>query len=199
MRSRVRNTIEIFSPTCPRCRSPRVQLGYESTSFSERVFGVNELLCNNCGLTFKGFAVPGSIKREPSQKKELAGNRQLAPRFKVKFPVSLTIPDTDPFGLKLKPPPRLEGYTRDISRIGLAVVVPDVQHDGYNFSSSAHRLIVSVSLPTAGIELRAAPVRSEKPNMQKGGAGWVIGLRIIKMSDRDCGYWVAYLDSLAPR
>jgi hypothetical protein len=198
MRTRVRSTIEIFSPNCPRCRSPRVQLGYESTSLSERVFGLNELLCNNCGLTFKGFAVPGTVKRAPSEKKELAGNRQLAPRYKVKFPVSMTIPDTDPFGLDPKGPPRLEGVTRDISRIGLAVVVADVQRAGYNFSSTMHRLIVHVSLPNGGVELRAAPVRHERPNLQKAGAGWVIGLRIIKMGDRDCSRWLAYLDSLAP-
>jgi hypothetical protein len=79
------------------------------------------------------------------------------------------------------------------------VVVSDVQHSGYNFSSSMHRLIVSVSLPNAGVELRAAPVRHERPNLQKAGAGWVIGLRIIKMSDRDCSHWMAFLDSLGPK
>src|SRR5258708_18354087 len=177
MRTRVRSTIEIFSPNCPRCKSARVQLGYEHTTFSQRVLGVNELLCNNCGLTFKGFAVPGSVKRAPSEKKELAGNRQLAPRYKVKFPVSMTIPDTDPFGLDPKGPPRLEGQTRDISRIGLAVVVSDAQRAGYNFSSAMHRLVVNVSLPNGGVEMRAAPVSHERPNLQQAGADLGIALR----------------------
>src|SRR5262249_20621093 len=106
---------------------------------------------------------------------------------------------TDPFGLNPQGPPTLQGNTRDISKIGLGVVVPDVQHAGYNFASAAHRLVVTVNLPTAVVEFRAAPVRQERPNAQKAGAGWVIGLRIIKMSDRDCSHWIAFLDSLAPR
>lgn len=182
MRSRVRSTIEIFSPNCPRCRSPRVQLGYENTSLSSRVFGLNELLCNNCGLTFKGFAVPGSVKRAPSQKKEIAGNRQLAPRFKVKLTANLAVTLSDSWEGETKLSPRLEGYTRDISKIGLAIVVPEYGYFGFNFSDPNQRLVVAVALPTGVVELRAAPVRREPMRPQTTTSGWLIGLRITKMT-----------------
>src|SRR5215831_15442067 len=132
MSVRVRNAIEIFSPNCPRCGSPRVQLGYGSTSLSQRIFGFNELLCNNCGLTFKGFAVPGSVKRSPSEKKERAGKRQLAKRFKVKFPVRVSVILNDSWGEPTLSPV-MEGLTRDISKIGLAMMLPEYQYFGHNF------------------------------------------------------------------
>jgi hypothetical protein len=111
----------------------------------------------------------------------------------------MAISESDSWSGESKLSPRLDGQTRDISRIGLAIVVPDFQRFGYDFADTGHRLVVTVSLPTATIDLRAAPVRLEKLNHPKGPQGWLIGIRITKMTDRDCAHWISYFDSLASR
>lgn len=46
---------------CPKCGSSRIRPGYRRTSIlSKLVFRYN-LLCNNCNLEFKGFAIPGTV------------------------------------------------------------------------------------------------------------------------------------------
>ncbi|HZS45909.1 MAG TPA: PilZ domain-containing protein [Blastocatellia bacterium] len=164
---------------------------------SQRVFGINELLCNNCGLTFNGFAVPGSIKREPSRKKERAGNKQQAPRIKTQVPVSLNVVGADSWSGGETLSPALEGYTRDISKIGLAVVVSDYRYMGHDFTDTRRRLLITADLPNGSIQLRAAPVRLERLQPQTVDADWLIGIRIVKMADRDCAHWIAYINSLS--
>jgi len=196
MPARIRRAIEIFSPVCPQCRSPRVQLGYGNTTLSQRLVGINELLCNNCGLTFNGFAVPGTVKRAPSERKERSNNKQQAPRFKAQFPVALSVMGTDSWSSEQTFSPKLEGQTRDISKNGLAVAVPDHRYQGYDFGDSSRRLLVTVALPNGTVELRAAPVRLQQIVPQTLTAGWLLGLRVVKMSERDLSYWNQYLNTL---
>jgi len=46
---------------CPRCKSSRIQRGYNNTLILLRLAGLHELLCNNCGLEFKGLDPLGKI------------------------------------------------------------------------------------------------------------------------------------------
>jgi hypothetical protein len=48
---------------CPKCGSSRVKRGYTDTPLLLRMIGVYSLLCDNCNLLFKGFAVPGTVPR----------------------------------------------------------------------------------------------------------------------------------------
>ena len=54
---------------CPRCKSERIQRDYDDAVFFIRMFGLHKLLCNNCGLVFKGFDPLRTHQREPSEKK----------------------------------------------------------------------------------------------------------------------------------
>ena len=40
---------------CPRCESERIQRDHNEAPVVLRVIGLHKLLCNNCGLVFKGF------------------------------------------------------------------------------------------------------------------------------------------------
>jgi hypothetical protein len=54
---------------CPKCKSSRLRRGYRPTAFVLRMFGIYNLLCDDCNLLFKGFAVPGTVPRHGSKKK----------------------------------------------------------------------------------------------------------------------------------
>lgn len=51
----------MIAQRCPKCRSSRVRRGYSDTPLLLRLIGVYNLLCDNCNLLFRGFAVPGTV------------------------------------------------------------------------------------------------------------------------------------------
>ena len=54
---------------CPKCKSSRIRRGYKPTPLILRMFGFYNLLCDDCNLLFKGFAVPGTVPRHAPKKK----------------------------------------------------------------------------------------------------------------------------------
>jgi hypothetical protein len=55
---------------CPKCRSTRIRRGYRDTPLPFRAIGIYSLLCDNCNLLFKGFAVPGTVPERGSRRKK---------------------------------------------------------------------------------------------------------------------------------
>ena len=51
----------MIAQRCPKCHSSRVRRGYEDTPLLLRLIGIYSLLCDNCNLLFKGFALPGTV------------------------------------------------------------------------------------------------------------------------------------------
>ena len=52
---------------CPKCRSTRVRRGYEKPPLLLRLIGRHGLLCDNCNLSYQGFAVPGTVPKHSSR------------------------------------------------------------------------------------------------------------------------------------
>lgn len=52
---------------CPKCRSSRVRRGYEKPALLLRLIGIRGLLCDNCNLSYRGFAVPGTVPKKTSR------------------------------------------------------------------------------------------------------------------------------------
>lgn len=52
---------------CPKCRSSRVRRGYEKPPLLLRLIGMHGLLCDNCNLSYQGFAVPGTVPKHSSR------------------------------------------------------------------------------------------------------------------------------------
>jgi hypothetical protein len=54
----------------------------------------------------------------------------------------------------------LQGYTRDISESGLAIIVPSLRLGSLYLTAAAAKLrIVILDLPTGEVEIEASPVR----------------------------------------
>jgi hypothetical protein len=51
----------MISQRCPVCRSKRIRRGYRRTPMLLRLLFRYNLLCDNCNLEFRGFAVPGTV------------------------------------------------------------------------------------------------------------------------------------------
>src|SRR4051812_38125868 len=53
---------------CPKCGSSRVRRGYERPSLLVRLVGIHSLLCDSCNLSYRGFAIPGTVPEHSSRK-----------------------------------------------------------------------------------------------------------------------------------
>jgi hypothetical protein len=69
----------LISQRCPKCRSSRVRRGYTDTPLVLRLIGVYNLLCDNCNLLFRGFAVPGTVPARGTHRRHHHQRRPGAP------------------------------------------------------------------------------------------------------------------------
>jgi len=53
---------------CPKCGSTRVRRGYERPALLVRLVGIHSLLCDSCNLSYRGFALPGTVPEHSSRK-----------------------------------------------------------------------------------------------------------------------------------
>ena len=186
----------MLAQRCPRCRSSRIQRGYDEPPLLLRLFGYYGLFCNNCNLEFKGFAVPGTLKRLPSTKAEFPDNKRRALRRSARLPLSASVMEVEAVSGGLRYSPELTGHTRVINQFGMAIILPTVRIQNYNFADTNRRLLVKLHLPTGAIHIHVNPVHSEKLTGTGANAGWLIGARITKISDGDRERLVRFVDSL---
>lgn len=185
----------MFKQHCPRCQSLRLQLGFKDSPLPLRAVGIQELLCNNCNLEFRGVVLFGRLGRARDTQPECIINRRRAPRFKVKVPVAVAavIKDTVYKGIKYSPV--LCGHTSDLSSIGAAVILPGCRIGEHDLTAPDQRLWLKLQLPAGPVVIRAAYVRHEK--LSGPGARWLVAAHIRKIEEKDAARLQDYLKTLA--
>lgn len=118
----------------------------------------------------------------------LMGNRRRAHRYQARFPVVVKLRDSKSKAIHTSTSeqrlPELEGFTRDISSTGLALIIPTIRIGGHYLTDEQEILLISIELPNGVIELQAAPVRYNPLELEKEGEkGYLLGVEIIKMSE----------------
>lgn len=135
--------------------------------------------------------------------REYVGDRRRSPRrgarFAARVPAVLTI-----VGSGLERPsgaaqgPSVAGETRDLGASGLTVRVGRVRVGGQYLTDAAHRLGVRLELPAGEVYLLAEAVRFEHTPEEGGGPGYLLGLRILKLTEADLALYSGYLRTLVP-
>jgi hypothetical protein len=90
----------------------------------------------------------------------------------------------------------LEGYTRNLSETGLALVVPSLHFDGHYLNVVGSPLHLMLELPTGTVRIRATPVRCERLDGKERETGYLIGVRITEMNDSEWVRLVQYVRTL---
>jgi hypothetical protein len=101
-------------------------------------------------------------------------------RVRLSFTLSLSDPRVNTNGARRLP--ALDGYTLDISSTGLALIVPAIRIGEHYLAGDERRLYVKLELPSGPVEMKVVTVRYE--NLEDG-SGYLIGARILEMSDAD--------------
>jgi hypothetical protein len=136
------------------------------------------------------------------------GNRRAAPRYTTHLEAGLVLSVSFSEGRNrgdgASPPLRLAGYTRDISQSGLALIVPSIHIGGQYLTGPNRTLEIILKLPTGPVHLQAMPVRysplaDDDAGSQPEGVkdtGYIVGVRITKISEQDRALYDTYLDKL---
>lgn len=126
-------------------------------------------------------------------------NRRFAPRCVTRLDAGLSLcVSLGNAGSKMKEIEklRLDGYTRDISRTGLALILPSVRIGGQYLTEQNQTLDITLKLPNGFIQLQAAPVRYNQLDKGETDAGYLVGTLITEMDAPDRARYDTYLDSL---
>jgi hypothetical protein len=193
------------SQKCPKCGSGRVQRGYQDAPFVLRLFGVQELLCNNCSAEFRGFALPGTTSRSRRRKIEPAktggaGERQRAQRFAVRVPVKLQLLDAESKTVRSTIPraaaaPLLDGYTRNLSLIGIAIILPEAHFTDADLAIRHRRARVLLDIPPRTLPVDATIVRYEQLDDEEVLTGWLVGVRVTRLAEADRARLLKFLST----
>ncbi|MCA1555843.1 MAG: hypothetical protein LC747_04050 [Acidobacteria bacterium] len=89
----------------------------------------------------------------------------------------------------------LAGRTRDISEGDLTLVVLSIRIGGDYLTLEDNQLRITLALPSGPVELIVAPVRFEE---LAGDEGYLVGVRILEMSDNDRRLYAEHLRTLTP-
>lgn len=181
---------------CPRCKSARVQRGYNDSSLVFQMAGLHELLCNNCGLEFKGFDPLRKLKRIPIQRRDCRENIRKFPRFAVHLPATIAMVQRNPLSWDVSYSEAARGHCEVLSQggMGLAFVASRFPED--QLTRPGCPLYVTVSLTGSII----AAVVSTITCVRVGGRGpakWQVGAAITQMSDSDSARLASFLEKRA--
>ena len=121
-------------------------------------------------------------RRIVSRLRRFVGNRRHSRRVRAQlsFTLSLTDPRINTNGHRRLP--SLNGQTLDVSATGLALIVPAIRIGEHYLAGEDRKLHIKLELPTGPVEMRVGTVRYES---LEDGSGYLIGARILEMSDSD--------------
>lgn len=176
---------------CPRCQSERIQRDYDDAVFFIRMFGLHKLLCNNCGLVFKGFDPLGTHDREPSEKPKTVRNRRRGPRFYAHLPTAISLIEGAAQAGKVSYSQPSRGHCETISKFGMRLSLVGTRFSDSDLSCG-RLLFVRVDLPEGPVEAVVTIVTSERAG-EEGKKKWLLGVKIHQISDENGERLAAYL------
>ena len=128
-----------------------------------------------------------------SRLRAVVANRRRAPRKRLRLRCTVSLYDAQATAANRRTP-TLEAYTRDLSASGIAVVTPAVRINDRYITASTLRL--RLEHPSGNVELLASPVRYEQLPPESEETGYLVGVRIVEMSDADRARYDGYLSNL---
>lgn len=135
-------------------------------------------------------------RRIVSQLRRFIGNRRHSKRVRTRLTFTLGLSDPRVSTNGFRRLPTLDGYTLDVSITGLALVVPAIRIGEHYLAGADRELHVKLELPGGPVEMKVVTVRYE--NLEDG-SGYLIGARILEISDADRSNFEKYVAKVINR
>ena len=181
---------------CPRCESERVQRDYDDAVFPLRLVGLHKLLCNTCGLVFKGFDPLRTTQRVPAEEKEDERNRRRAPRYNVHLPAAISLIEGTAQTGKVTYSEPSRGHCDSISKFGMSLSLVGTRFTAGELLRAGRLLFIRIDLPERPLEAVVSLVSHARVGDERRKK-WSLGVKIQQMSDEDTKLLEAYLKSRA--
>ncbi len=124
-------------------------------------------------------------RRIVSRLRRFIGNRRRTKRVCARLTFNLSLSDPRVSSNGARRLPTLDGHTLDVSTTGLALIVPAIRIGEHYLAGADRKLHVKLELPTGPVEMKVATVRYESLEDSREDTGYLIGARILEMSDAD--------------
>lgn len=135
-------------------------------------------------------------RRIVSQLRRFIGNRRRFKRVRTRLTFTLSLSDPRVNSNGARRLPTLNGHTFDVSTSGLALIVPAIRIGEHYLAGSDRRLYLKLELPSGSVEMKVATVRYESLDESQDETGYLIGARIIEMTDADRASFNSYVNKL---
>lgn len=93
----------------------------------------------------------------------------------------------------------MEGHTLDVSPNGLSLIIPKITLGEHHLVGENRPLNVKLELPEGPVEMQVLPIRYESLEDHETETGYLIGSKIVGMSDQDRGQYADYVATLPGR
>ena len=131
-----------------------------------------------------------------SRLRRFIGNRRQSRRVSARLTFNLSLSDPRVGSNGARRLPTLKGHTLDVSSTGLALIVPAIRIGEHYLAGADRKLYVKLDLPSGPVELKVATVRYESLEDSSEETGYLIGARILEMSDADRSSFEKYVTKL---
>jgi len=132
-------------------------------------------------------------RRIVSHLRRFIGNRRRSKRVRAQLNFTLRLSDPKVNTNGSRRLPSLDGHTLDVSTTGLALIVPAIRIGEHYLAGSDRKLYIKLELPSGPVEIKVTTVRYESLEDE---SGYLIGARILEMSDSDHTAFDKYISNL---
>lgn len=183
---------------CPRCDSERIQRDYDDAVIFLRAVGMHKLLCNNCGLVFKGFDPQGKFQRAPAGSAQQTSvtqvrNRRRGGRFNAHLPAAISLIEGDAQVGKASYSQPSRGHCETISKYGMLLSLVGTRFGEGELSRPGRLLLVRIDLPDGVVEAVVKIVTHERLGEEQRKR-WLLGVETRQMSDEHTELLADYLE-----
>ncbi len=173
-----------------------MQRDYDDAQVVLRLIGLHKLLCNNCGLVFKGFDLLRTVQRVPSRERYKGPNRRRGPRYNVHLPAAISLIDDKVQVGKVTYSEPSRGHCETIGNFGMGLSLVGARFTKGELSRTGRLLFVRIELPDGPIEAVVAVVTHARAGDERRKK-WSLGVKMQQMADDDRERLENYLQSRA--
>jgi c-di-GMP-binding flagellar brake protein YcgR len=131
-----------------------------------------------------------------SQLRRFVGDRRHSKRKKARLAFTLTLAGSTIQLNGSRQTHTLRGHTVDVSINGVALVVPSILLGEHHLVGENRKLNVRLELPEGAVEIKATPIRYESLEEHETETGYMIGTKIVEMSQIDRERFVQFVTGL---
>ncbi len=136
--------------------------------------------------------MPELLRSLVARMRGYVADRRRAPRYPLRLPCHVSLYEPD--GVRAET--QLDGWTRDISASGLALILPRVRVGGRYLTGADVTLRLVLDHPAGALELLATPAYYDQLSKEGDEQGYLLGVRIKTWSATDRARYEAQLNEL---